>query len=745
MQHRVRINISGMVQGVGFRPFVHRVAHKLRLNGCVYNSGQGVVIEIQGLETKIEEFLQEIQKHLPKLSRIDTLVTKKVEIQEDQTFIIKRSPKEKISTSIVPDIALCENCLVEFHDPNNRRYHYPFISCSECGPRYTILKALPFDRPQTSMSNFPLCDSCQTEYEDSSNRRFHTQTLSCFNCGPQLSLLSHQGLPMERNSIDTCVELLKEGKSLAIKGLGGFHLICDASNQEAVSNLRKNKRRPAKPLAVMFPNINQIKASATVSKKEEALILSKEAPIVIVAKKKKSKITDLVTGSINKIGVFLPYTPLHLQLLEKIDRPLVVTSANLSEEPIISDEKQIVEKLSHVVTAILTHDRPIINACDDSVVMIAEKQELVVRMARGMAPKSFLLPFKSTKKILALGGQQKACFALAFDDQIILSPHIGDLDSLDSLDYFKKTLESFQKRYEFKPDLIVHDKHPEYETTKWAKSQTTPRLEIQHHYAHALACMAEYALNEEVLAFCFDGTGFGDDGHLWGGEVLTANRQSYQRIIHLRPFKLLGGNKAIKEPRRVALALLFECFSLDNILALPSPTVESFTKEEITTLHHIWENEINTPQTTSIGRLFDAIASLSRLAQKLSYEGQSGLLIETAAKAFQTQEMFDHTLTEDIIDWEPMLRELLQIDPKQIPSLFINMMVDLIIKISQNHPHLPVVLSGGVFQNQLLVSQLISKFKVLDIRYYIQKKTPVNDGGLALGQIYHALHKEKNS
>ena len=742
MQQRVRLQVSGIVQGVGFRPFVYKLAHKLSLSGFIYNSGHGVEIELQGSATTIQKFVEQLNEHPPTLSRIDNISSEDLETKDEQTFTIKSSPTGETSTSIPPDIALCENCLSEFHDPNNRRYNYPFISCSECGPRYTILKALPFDRDNTSMSDFPLCTSCQTEYKDSSNLRFHTQTLSCFDCGPKLSLLDNQGLVVEGDIIEKSVQLINEGKTIAIKGLGGFHLVCDATNEEAVRNLRKNKRRPAKPLAVMFPDINQIKASALLTKEEENLILSKEAPIVIVAKKDKSNIADSVTVNINKLGVFLPYTALHLLLLEKLGQPIIATSANLSEEPIITDEKQIIEKLSHVVTAILTHDRPIINACDDSVVMVAQEQKLTLRKARGLAPQSFVLPFRTEKKILAVGGQQKSSFALAFDNQIIISPHIGDLGSIDSLDYFERTLETFQKLYNFKPDLIVHDKHPDYETSKWAKNQNTPRLEVQHHYAHALACMAEYALDEEVLAFCFDGTGFGDDSHLWGGEVLTANTQNYQRIMHLRPFKLLGADKAIKEPRRVALALLFECFSLDEILALPSPTVESFSKEEITTLHHIWENNLNTPQTTSIGRLFDAVASFSGLAQKLSYEGESGLLIETVAKSFKTQGSFDHILTEDTIDWEPMLRELLQINTQQIPALFMHMMVEIIIHISQKHPHLPVVLSGGVFQNQLLVSKLISKFKALNIRYYIQKETPVNDGGLALGQIYHALHKE---
>lgn len=653
------------------------------------------------------------------------------------------STDSTVSTVMPLDLAICQECTDELHDPHNRRFNDPFISCNHCGPRYSIIQSLPYDRAQTSLSSFNLCTECQKEYQNSNNRRFHTQAISCPSCGPKLSLLDNQGDLIKGDVLDKCVQLINEGKTIAIKGIGGFHLICDATNEEAVVNLRKNKRRPAKPLAVMFPDIKQIKASAEVNTEEEKLIRSKEAPIVIVAKKNHSIIADSVTAGIDKIGVFLPYTALHLLLLETLGRPIVATSANLSGEPIITDEKQIIEKLSCVISAILTHDRPIIHACDDSVVMVAEKQKLTFRKARGMAPQSFLLPFKTQKKILALGAQQKSAFALAFDNQILISPHIGDLDSLDSLEYFERTLQTFQKLYNFKPDLIVHDKHPEYETSKWAKSQTAPRLEVQHHYAHALACMAEYALDETVLAFCFDGTGLGDDGHLWGGEVLMANTQTYQRIIHLRPFKLLGGDQAIKEPRRVALALLFECFSLDEILALPSPTVESFTKEEITTLHLIWEKSINTPQTTSIGRLFDAIASLSGVAQKLSYEGESGLLIETAAKAFKTQGTFSPMLTDDIIEWEPMLNELLQRNPKHIPALFMNMMVNIIINISQKYPHLPVVLSGGVFQNQLLVSQLIPRFKALSIRYYIQKETSINDGSIALGQIYHAQHKEK--
>ena len=453
-----------------------------------------------------------------------------------------------------------------------------------------------------------------------------------------------------------------------------------------------------------------------------------------------------VAPSIDKIGVFLAYTPLHLLLLEKLNRPVVATSANFSDAPIMTDAAEIIKHLGEAVHAVLTYDREILNACDDSVVMMAGEAKLTLRMARGYAPKSLPLCKTASKKILAVGANQKNSIALAFGDHLILSPHIGDLVSLEAFAYFERTLETFKRFYGFEPDIIVCDKHPGYETTKWAKQFVQKRpsvqlIEVQHHYAHALACMAEYGLDEKALAFCFDGTGYGDDGTLWGGEVLIAEPLAYERVCHLRPFRLLGGERAVKEPRRVALALLFDCYTLDELLQLDNPTVKSFTPIELRTMHKMWEKGINAPLSSSVGRLFDAVASLGGIAHKLGYEGESGLLMETASAETERVGRFRYAIENGEIDCRPMVKEVLAAASKsEIASRFIVTLRDLILEIAERHCELPVLLSGGVFQNRLLVAEVTKAMKARGRRCYIQQETPVNDGGIALGQLYHALH-----
>ena len=745
---RLRLRVTGIVQGVGFRPFVYQLAHRLSLHGFVLNDGDGVMIEIEGDEARLDAFTAALAQTPPPLSRIDSVTHEAIVSKGGRGFSIHRSDQNSASTMVSPDMALCDACAAEMHDRSDRRCGYPFINCTDCGPRYTIIRALPYDRPNTSMLPFNMCEACEAEYSDPTDRRYHAQPISCFECGPTISLLAIDGTVLTEN--DTAFErictLILQGKTVALKGLGGFHLVCDAGNEAAVAALRINKRRPGKPLAVMFEEMEAIREAADISEEDERLILSKERPIVIVSKRSDGNIAPSVAPGIDRIGVFLPYTPLHTVLLEKLGRPIVATSANLSDEPIIIDETALLQKLGNVVSAVLTYDRAIVNACDDSVAMMAGAQKVLLRMARGYAPKSLPLKKATSKKILAVGANQKSAIALAFGESLILSPHIGDLVSLDAFEYFERTLETFKRFYGFEPDIIVCDKHPGYETTKWARKLTQENatvnlIEVQHHYAHALACMAEYSLNEKVLAFCFDGTGYGDDRTMWGGEVLIADRAAYRRIAHLRPFRLIGGEKAVKEPRRAALALLFECFTLDEVLLMDNPAVKSFTATELVTLHKMWERGINAPLSSSVGRLFDAVAALGGIAQELGYEGESGLLIEAAADNAAAEEAFGYALSEGEINWEPMARELLVTSSVElIASKFIMMLCALIVDMADRHPTLPVVLSGGVFQNRLLVERVTQRLKAKGRRYYVQQETPVNDGGIALGQLYHALH-----
>ncbi len=744
---RIRVSVTGIVQGVGFRPFVYQLAQRLALSGFVRNDAGGLMIEAEGDPGNLGAFLTALETTPPPLSRIDSLNQEEIDTTGEEGFTIRGSDKGEARTMVSPDMAICDACAAEMRDEKNRRYNYPFINCTDCGPRYTIIRALPYDRPQTSMAPFKMCKACRSEYSDPGDRRYHAQPISCYECGPTLSLLSLDGsvCAEENEALNRTCQLILQGKTVALKGLGGFHLICDALNEEAVSALRFKKHRPSKPFAVMFKDFESLKEAADITAEDARLILSKERPIVIVKKKANSALAASVAPSIEKIGLFLAYTPLHLLLLEKLERPVVATSANISDAPIITDAAEIIKQLGEVVHGVLTYDREILNACDDSVVMMAGEAKLTLRMARGYAPKSLPLRKRASKKILAVGANQKNSIALAFGDHLVLSPHIGDLVSLEAFVYFERTLETFKRLYGFEPDIIVCDKHPGYETAKWAKQFVQKRpsvqlIEVQHHYAHALACMGEYGLDEKVLAFCFDGTGYGDDGTLWGGEVLIADPLVYERVGHLRPFRLLGGERAVKEPRRVALALLFDCYTLDELLQLDNPAVKSFTPVELRTMHRMWEKGINAPLSSSVGRLFDAVASLGGIAHKLGYEGESGLLIESAAAEAESGSRFRYVIENGEIDCRPMVKEVLAAASKsEIASRFIATLSDIVLETAERHPGLPVVLSGGVFQNRLLVAGVTKAMKARGRRCYIQQETPVNDGGIALGQLYHAL------
>jgi len=755
---RLRLEVKGIVQGVGFRPFVYQLALKHALDGFVLNNGSGVVIEIEGPQIQVEGFVHALEASPPPLARIDRVQRKSMALLGKQGFTIRRSATTRAVTMVSPDMAICDACRAELFDPDNRRYRYALINCTDCGPRYSIISSLPYDRPNTSMRFFMMCPACEAEYNDPANRRYHAQPISCFACGPRLHLWygdSKESME-ESECIEAAAKLISEGKIVAVKGMGGFHLMCDASNATAVQTLRERKRRPSKPLAVMFPSLKSIKMAAEVSETEERLILSKERPIVIVRKTKNlpSSSSQLlapgVAPGIDRIGVFLPYTPLHLLLMDVLRRPIVATSANLSEEPIIVEEAQVRQKLGTVIDAMLEVDREIVNACDDSVVMDAGGQMQMLRMARGYAPKSLPLTLPTRKKILAVGANQKNTIALAFGEEIVLSPHIGDLVSIDAFEYFERTLETFKRFYDFEPDVVVCDLHPGYETTKWAQGLRRARpgirmLQVQHHYAHALACMAEYGVKTEVLAFSFDGTGYGEDGTLWGGEVLRADLGGFSRVLHLRPFRLIGGEKAIREPRRVALSLLFECYSLETVLAMENPTVKSFEAHEIRTLHTMWERGINAPLCSSVGRLFDAVASLAGTAQVLGYEAQSGLLLEAAAAPMKLGEPASaFRITSDIIDWAPLLDALLaNPSPGEASALLHDSLSQIIVQAASLYPQLPVLLTGGVFQNCTLLTLVKDTLETEGRSYYVQRDTPLNDGGIALGQLYYALHREE--
>ena len=744
----VRIEVKGIVQGVGFRPFVYNLALKYDLKGWVNNDDKGVNILLFGEEYLIQNFIDELRKNPPPLAKIDSLDIKKItKIKEYKSFeIIQSSTSNNKTTIISPDIAICDECIFDINDLNNFRYNYSLTNCTNCGPRYSIIKNIPYDRKNTSMKDFKLCKKCKDEYDNPTNRRYHAQPVACEECGPQISLYNKYNEVLEYNisAIKIAAELINKGSIIAIKGMGGFHIVCDANNDKVVEELRIKKNRPNKPFAVMFKNINSIKDYTKLTNKEEEILSSKEKPIVLVNKRENSLLSKLIAPNINHIGCFISYTALHHLLFRYLENPIIATSANLKDEPIIRTKDEILEKLSFVVDYILDFNREIINACDDSVIQIVENIDIKLRNARGYAPTPIKLQKTTSNKILALGANQKSTISLAFENNLILSPHIGDLNSIESMEYFQRTIETFKRFYDFEANIIVCDKHPNYESTKFAlklkeENPNIKLVQIQHHYAHVLSCMAEYNLDKDVLGIVFDGTGYGDDGNIWGGEFFIANKKEYKRINHFEYFRLLGGEMAVKEPKRVALSLLFDNFSLEEVLNMHNACVNAFKPNEIKMLHTMWEKGLNAPLTSSVGRLFDAISSFADILHLQTYEGETGLQIENYYDE-NIKEFYTYKIIDKKIDLSSMIKEIILDKNKElICSKFINSLILIILEISNNHKNLPIVLSGGVFQNRTLLKILIRNFQEQGREFYFSKNIPLNDGGISAGQIYHQI------
>lgn len=714
-QTTYKIRIKGRVQGVGFRPFVYQVATSMGIYGEVQNDSEGVLIMISTTKTLCDSFLERLEKELPPLAIINSIMIEEHPPCHYHDMRIIQSCENSITTALIPpDVSICEACEKELFDPNNRRFHYPFITCTNCGVRYSIIKTLPYDRENSSMADFKMCKACEAEYTNPMDRRYHAQPIGCYDCGPRLTM-----------PIDEAVKMLEEGKILAIKGVGGYHLMCDGSNEAAVERLRVRKNRPTKPFAVMVRDIEKAKKLAYVDAQEEVLLSSKERPIVLL--KSKEKLPFSIAPHISRIGLFLPYTPVHLLLLDKLKCPLVATSANVTDEPIATTLESI-KKLSYVYDGVLHHDREIVNGCDDSVMMVVAGESIMIRRARGYAPASIVLPFSLDKKVLALGANQKSTVAIGFDKEVILSPHIGDLDTIESLEYFEKNIKTLERIYDFKPDIVVHDKHPQYESSKYAKSNYHDREEVQHHYAHILGVMAEKQIEGKVLGVAFDGTGLGDDGTLWGGEFLVCDYQGYERVAHLKYFKLLGGSKAIKEPRRVALSLLFDLFA-EKAFELDNPTIRAFSSVELKHYLLAWEKGLNAPLTSSVGRLFDGVASLLGICQVMSFEGESGMLLEELYDS-SIDGVYPFVYHDREIDILPMIEAMLVDEIAVAVSKFFNTLVEIIMMIYKEH-NLPLVLSGGVFQNRVLLELIFKKIP----EAILPNEIPPNDGGIALGQV----------
>ena len=739
--HVYRIVVKGTVQGVGFRPFVYRIARSNNLCGSVVNTPAGVVIDVCGDSDDLRSFYRQLYQEVPPLAQIDSIAIEEVSAtSEPQDFRIITSTTDCVTETLVPvDISVCADCLHELSDPLDRRYQYPLNNCTNCGPRYTIIRDLPYDRPATALAPFPLCDDCKTEYDDATNRRFHAEATACPVCGPQLVLTAADGEPVVTDQpLAELAARIHQGQIVAIKGIGGFHIVCDASNSSAVSLLRRRKQRPHKPFAVMVRDVSMAEHYGQLNEHSQALLTSPQRPVVLVPD--RGRLPFAVHGELDRVGLFLPYSPLHLLLFQSLDCPLIATSANVADEPIITDAAMLRERLGTVVDAVLDVDREISNGCDDSVVTEVSGHTLMLRRARGYAPAAIKLPATLQQRVLAVGAGLKNTIALGFADQAIMSPHIGDLDGVAAEGYFHRTIATFKRLYALEPELILCDKHPDYLSSRWAAQQSVPVQQVQHHHAHALSAMVAcgMGLDTEMLAFCWDGTGYGDDGTLWGGEVLQTSYRDYQRRYHVRPLLLLGGEQAIREPRRVALSLLFDYYG-EEALHLDNPCTRAFTGGEMEILLRMYQQRLNTPLSSSVGRLFDAAASLLGICDKMTFEGQSGMLMERYYDN-RLDLCYGFTLVDGVIDLQPTVAALLrERDRVRGVTGFINMLALLAVTIMEQEGRREALLTGGVFQNSRLVEALLKQAQRRNMKLHIPQSVPVNDGGIALGQVAAAL------
>lgn len=751
----MHISVRGAVQGVGFRPFVYRLASELELMGWVLNSPEGVFIEVEGDRPKLESFLLRLQEERPASSFIQSLEFSYLDPASYTGFEIRESERAGTTSAIIlPDIATCDQCLAEVLDPWNRRHLYPFTNCTHCGPRFTIIESLPYDRPNTSMKVFEMCRECRREYEDPEDRRFHAQPNACPECGPALELWNAAGdvLSRRHESLLETADAIRRGLIAAVKGLGGFHLIADARNEDAVQALRARKHREEKPFALMFPSLDHIRDECAVSRLEARLLHSTESPIVLLGRSNsRSALAPAVAPGNPYLGVMLPYTPLHHLLMRELQFPVIATSGNLSDEPICTDEREALTRLAGVADVFLVHNRPIVRHVDDSIVRIVMEREMVLRRARGYAP----LPVRCNTLvpgILAVGGHLKNTVALSVEKNVFISQHIGDLENAEATEAFRHVIGSFKKLYRIEPAHIAADMHPDYVSTKFARDCDVPVVAVQHHYAHVASCMAENEIDGNVLGVSWDGTGYGSDGTIWGGEFIVTDEQSFTRAASFRRFRLPGSAAAIKEPRRTALGLLYEIFGAELSEQRDLATIQAFTGNELSVLLQMLERGIHSPWTTSAGRLFDAVASIAGLKQTMRFEGQAAMELEFAAGSETTRDSYPVVVAGGrgdepmIVDWEPSICAIIQ-DVRAgtrlavISRKFHNALVEAIVQVAQVVGQRRVVLTGGCFQNKYLLQRAVERLQQQGFRPYWHQRIPPNDGGIALGQVIAASRR----
>lgn len=749
---RVFLTVEGIVQGVGFRPFIYNLASSFSLNGWVNNNSEGVYVDVEGSESSISEFIKKVKSNPPPLARIENIKVEEMPLANYSQFVIKKSEvtEEKI-TLISPDMATCKDCINDIHDPNNRRYRYPFTNCTNCGPRFTIIKSIPYDRDKTTMKKFKMCDECEHEYKDPTNRRFHAQPNACKSCGPELWVTDNSGnLINTDDPLKFTTEKLKEGYIFAIKGLGGFHLACDATNPRSVELLRTRKHRPYKPLAVMAGNIDAAKKYCTINEKEEELLTGIRKPIVLLNRNDNYDLPEAVAPNQKTLGVMLPYTPLHELLFSDELQLLIMTSANVYGLPLEYINESAIEKLSGIVDYFLMHNRDIYIPIDDSVVRVVDDEEMMIRRARGYAPDPIKL--RECKDILACGPNMKNTFCIWREGFLFMSQHNGDLENLETIEHYKRNIEHFKNIFSFVPRYIACDLHPEYESTKYARTYDLPIIEVQHHHAHIASCMAENHLKNKVIGVSYDGTGYGTDGKIWGGEIFICDYKDFNRIAHIDYVKMAGGDKSIMEPWRMAVAYITK---YKAYISNYSQEIEKLFGRNGNLLSTLIDKGINCTDTSSMGRLFDAASSIAGVRDLITYEGQASIEFEAIIHA-ESNDKYEYNLIkkEDkyIIDPKKIILGLLkdrlsgvssEIMALKFHNAIINITLDVCSIARDKSGINDVALSGGVFQNVYLLKHVVKSLKAKGFNVFTQKQLPSNDGGVALGQIMIANERLK--
>ncbi|MTI55404.1 carbamoyltransferase HypF [Geosporobacter ferrireducens] len=748
--YRRFIKVTGIVQGVGFRPFVYRIALEENLKGWVNNTAVGVRIEVEGNLENLEAFQRKLTEEAPPLSKVEEVIVENLPYFGYDSFNIEKSHgKEEVLTLISPDVSICAQCEEEIKNADNHRYGYPFTNCTNCGPRFSIIQQLPYDREMTTMKKFPMCDKCKEEYKNPLDRRFHAQPNACPDCGPRMWLTDQRGNPIDtQDPMEELYRRLKAGAIVGVKGLGGFQLVCDGKNPAAVQKLRTRKRRPWKPFALMMRDLKTVRAYCHVNEKEEEILTGIQKPILLLDKKNEGLPESIAPGQ-KRLGIMLPYTPLHHLLFHGSLEVLIMTSGNISGLPIEYKNEEAIDHLGEIVDCFLLHDREIHIPVDDSVSRVVLGKERLIRRSRGYAP----IPIKieGIEETLACGSHLKNTFCISKKDMAFFGQHIGDLENLETYQHFQACVDHFKSVYGIQPHIIAHDLHPEYLSTVYAEKETGDKVAIQHHHAHIASCMAEHGIHEPVIGIAYDGTGYGTDGKIWGGEFLICDYEGFQRVGHLNYMRMPGGETAVKEPWRMAASQLYALRGE----ALELPLSMEVSEEEKTNIIQVLKHQLNCPETSSMGRLFDSVAGLLGICKTITYEAQGAIELEGISNLSESipysyqLEILDEAY---VVNTRPIIEEIIQdiekgVEASRIAGRFhetvIRFTIELCCKIYEKYGISKIVLSGGVFQNEILLKEVYYRLTEKDFQVYMHEQIPCNDGGIALGQLVIANRRIK--